>query len=113
MRNNTYYMNETVSPEQKYCVPRRSERIQPEYKNLSNIRFGADGSLYITYLDVTEKLVQFPVKQIDIMRDRDNNQLNNYMKIFCENRQNLVKQRITPHFLTTDHPNYYEFTTKG
>ena len=35
------------------------------------------------------------------------------MEIFCENRQNLVKQRITPHFLTTDHPNYYEFTTKG
>ena len=34
-------------------------------------------------------------------------------EIFCENRQNLVKQRITPHFLTTDHPNYYEFTTKG
>ena len=36
-----------------------------------------------------------------------------FKKIFCENRQNLVKQRITPHFLTTDHPNYYEFTTKG
>mgnify|MGYP001119325154 FL=1 len=35
------------------------------------------------------------------------------LEIFCENRQNLVKQRITPHFLTTDHPNYYEFTTKG
>ena len=34
-------------------------------------------------------------------------------EIFCENRQNLVKQRITPHFLTADHPNYYEFTTKG
>ena len=34
-------------------------------------------------------------------------------EIFCKNRQNLVKQRITPHFLTTDHPNYYEFTTKG
>ena len=36
-----------------------------------------------------------------------------YIEIFCKNRQNLVKQRITPHFLTTDHPNYYEFTTKG
>ena len=36
-----------------------------------------------------------------------------YNEIFCKNRQNLVKQRITPHFLTTDHPNYYEFTTKG
>ncbi|MCI9577064.1 MAG: hypothetical protein HFJ84_10615, partial [Clostridiales bacterium] len=35
-----------------------------------------------------------------------------FNKIFCKNRQNLVKQRITPHFLTTDHPNYYEFTTK-
>ena len=35
------------------------------------------------------------------------------LEIFCENRQNLVKQRITPHFLTTDHPNYYEFTTRG
>ena len=34
------------------------------------------------------------------------------MEIFCKNRQNLVKQRITPHFLTTDHPNYYEFTTR-
>lgn len=33
-------------------------------------------------------------------------------EIFCKNRQNLVKQRITPHFLTTDHPNYYEFTTR-
>ena len=33
-------------------------------------------------------------------------------EIFCKNPQNLVKQRITPHFLTTDHPNYYEFTTK-
>ena len=28
------------------------------------------------------------------------------IELFCENRQNLVKQRITPHFLTTDHPNY-------
>ena len=37
----------------------------------------------------------------------------NYFKIFCENRQNLVKQRITPHFQTTDHPNYYKFTTRG
>ena len=35
------------------------------------------------------------------------------LQIFCKNPQNLVKQRITPHFLTTDHPNYYEFTTKG
>ena len=33
-------------------------------------------------------------------------------EIFCESPQNLVKQRITPHFLTTDHPNYYEFTTE-
>ena len=39
--------------------------------------------------------------------------LQNLHEIFCENRQNLVKQRITPHFLTTDHPNYYEFTTRG
>ena len=39
--------------------------------------------------------------------------INDSPEIFCENRQNLVKQRITPHFLTTDHPNYYEFTTKG
>ena len=38
---------------------------------------------------------------------------NLFSEIFCKNRQNLVKQRITPHFLTTDHPNYYEFTTKG
>ena len=36
-----------------------------------------------------------------------------FFQIFCENRQNLVKQRITSHFLTTDHPNYYEFTTRG
>ena len=36
-----------------------------------------------------------------------------FYEIFCKNPQNLVKQRITPHFLTTDHPNYYEFTTKG
>lgn len=35
-----------------------------------------------------------------------------YCKIFCENWQNPVKQRITPHFLTTRHSNYYEFTTK-
>ncbi len=35
-----------------------------------------------------------------------------FSKIFCECPQNRVKQRITPHFLTTDHPNYYEFTTK-
>ena len=34
-------------------------------------------------------------------------------EIFCKNPQNLVEQRITPHFLTADHPNYYEFTTKG
>ena len=39
--------------------------------------------------------------------------VDNYIEIFCKNPQNLVKQRITPHFLTTDHPNYYEFTTKG
>lgn len=32
-------------------------------------------------------------------------------KIFCENWQNSVKQRITPHFLTTRPSNYYEFTT--
>lgn len=34
------------------------------------------------------------------------------IEIFCENWQNPVKQRITPHFLTTRHSNYYEFTTK-
>lgn len=72
VRNNTYYMNEAVPPEQKYCVPRRSEKAQPEYKNLNNIHFGADGSLYITYLDVTEKLVQFPVRRVDIMYAKDN-----------------------------------------
>ena len=33
-------------------------------------------------------------------------------QIFCEQPQNLVKQRISPHFLTTETPNYYEFTTK-
>lgn len=33
-------------------------------------------------------------------------------EIFCEQPQNLVKQRISPHFLTTETPNYYEFTTK-
>ena len=33
-------------------------------------------------------------------------------QIFCECPQNLVKQRITPHFLTKRTPNYYEFTTK-
>lgn len=33
-------------------------------------------------------------------------------QIFCENWQNPVKQRITPHFLTTSPSNYYEFTTK-
>ena len=35
-----------------------------------------------------------------------------YFEIFCECPQNLVKQRITPHFLTKRTPNYYEFTTK-
>lgn len=35
-----------------------------------------------------------------------------FREIFCENWQNPVKQRITPHFLTTRHSNYYEFTTK-
>ncbi|MCB5856767.1 hypothetical protein LIR37_20735, partial [Flavonifractor plautii] len=35
-----------------------------------------------------------------------------FNKIFCENWQNPVKQRITPHFLTTSPSNYYEFTTK-
>ena len=39
--------------------------------------------------------------------------MQDFFQIFCKNPQNLVKQRITPHFLTTDHPNYYEFTTKG
>ena len=34
-------------------------------------------------------------------------------EIFCKTPQNLVEQRITPHFLTANHPNYYEFTTKG
>ena len=33
-------------------------------------------------------------------------------EIFCEWPQNLVKQRISPYFLTTGTPNYYEFTTK-
>ena len=37
---------------------------------------------------------------------------NYFIEIFCENWQNPVKQRITPHFLTTRHSNYYEFTTK-
>ena len=40
------------------------------------------------------------------------NEPQQFCQIFCKNPQNLVKQRITPHFLTTDHPNYYEFTTK-
>lgn len=35
-----------------------------------------------------------------------------FCEIFCENWQNPVKQRITPHFLTTSPSNYYEFTTK-
>ena len=35
------------------------------------------------------------------------------IEIFCKNPQNLVKQRITPHFLIIETPNYYEFTTKG
>lgn len=35
-----------------------------------------------------------------------------FNEIFCENWQNPVKQRITPHFLTTSPSNYYEFTTK-
>ena len=35
-----------------------------------------------------------------------------FIEIFCENWQNPVKQRITPHFLTTSPSNYYEFTTK-
>ena len=35
-----------------------------------------------------------------------------FYEIFCENWQNPVKQRITPHFLTTSPSNYYEFTTK-
>lgn len=35
-----------------------------------------------------------------------------FKEIFCENWQNPVKQRITPHFLTTSPSNYYEFTTK-
>lgn len=35
-----------------------------------------------------------------------------FSQIFCENWQNPVKQRITPHFLTTSPSNYYEFTTK-
>jgi len=34
------------------------------------------------------------------------------IEIFCENWQKPVKQRITPHFLTTSPSNYYEFTTK-
>lgn len=37
---------------------------------------------------------------------------NIWIEIFCENWQNPVKQRITPHFLTTRPSNYYEFTTK-
>lgn len=37
---------------------------------------------------------------------------NSFYEIFCENWQNPVKQRITPHFLTTSPSNYYEFTTK-
>lgn len=41
--------------------------------------------------------------------DKKNNDLH---EIFCENWQNPVKQRITPHFLTTSPSNYYEFTTK-
>ena len=35
-----------------------------------------------------------------------------YIEIFCENWQKPVKQRITPHLLTTSPSNYYEFTTK-
>ena len=34
------------------------------------------------------------------------------LETFCEWPQNLVKQRISPYFLTTGAPNYYEFTTK-
>lgn len=45
-------------------------------------------------------------------RPRVQFRIENSLQIFCENWQNPVKQRITPHFLTTRHSNYYEFTTK-
>lgn len=50
------------------------------------------------------------VADLNIEKEDLNNQLS---EIFCKNRQNLVEQRITPHFLTANHPNYYGFTTKG
>lgn len=46
----------------------------------------------------------FPIKEPGQQKE--------FIKIFCENWQNPVKQRITPHFLTTSPSNYYEFTTK-
>ena len=47
----------------------------------------------------------------DLRRDKGLQQKELH-EIFCENWQNPVKQRITPHFLTTRPSNYYEFTTK-
>ena len=47
-----------------------------------------------------------------IMRQLDQTDIKILDEIFCENWQNPVKQRITPHFLTTSPSNYYEFTTK-
>ena len=49
---------------------------------------------------------------LDIMQKRNHKTTKSFYEIFCENWQNPVKQRITPHFLTTRHSNYYEFTTK-
>lgn len=49
---------------------------------------------------------QYPNKKVYVYLN-DNSE-----EIFCENWQNPVKQRITPHFLTTSPSNYYEFTTK-
>ena len=71
VRNNTYYMMEAVAPEQKYCVPRRSEKAEPEYKNINNIMLGTDGSLYITYFDNVDdgkKQIKFPVNLAEVMK---------------------------------------------
>ena len=53
------------------------------------------------------------VEKLEIIIKNSEKQKEGYFnKIFCENWQNPVKQRITPHFLTTSPSNYYEFTTK-
>ena len=64
----------------------------------------------VVWMEMERQIIE--AHQLKLKEFREKTAKQCLSEIFCENWQNPVKQRITPHFLTTRHSNYYEFTTK-